>query len=95
MSATHYYKVGQYEIWKACLQSYPCKHLVISDDKKFKHQINGYEIFCILRTDGLSHPHFDVYKKDVENREEMNKNNHSNYMLKLEKEIRENANKIN
>lgn len=55
---------GRFEISNVCLESYPCEHYV-----RFKTgggvTMGGVEIHCLLKSSGLSDPHFDVFAEFV------------------------------
>lgn len=58
----HYDKVGTYMISTLCLGAYPCKHNVIDTTKGEKMYLNAVAIYERLQSQGLSHPHFEIYK---------------------------------
>lgn len=53
-------KIGKYEISNACLQSYPCKHLINISYGEQK-LMSGDEIYRLFNSEGLSDPHIDIY----------------------------------
>ena len=65
-----YYTVGKYKISHVCYQTYPCKHNV-----EHIGLISGDKIHCMLKEEGLSHPHFDyaefIRKRDYPTDEEI------------------------
>jgi hypothetical protein len=61
-----YYTVGIYRISCLCQQSYPCKHYVIKNNYDNGSTMLGHDIYKMLKKEGLSHSHFDEYKKLVE-----------------------------
>lgn len=60
---TRCFFIGDYKISEMCLQSYPCKHGITKLSTNERKLLNGIEIYKILETDGLSHPHFDYCKE--------------------------------
>lgn len=58
----HYDKMGPYLISTLCLGSYPCKHNVIDLNKGEKLYLNAVAIYERLQSQGMTHPHFEIYK---------------------------------
>lgn len=69
MNLNRCYNVGKYEISEFCLQTYPCKHHFTNTENGIASTMTGDKIFCILRDDGLSHPHFNSYAEFIRKRD--------------------------
>lgn len=64
-------KVGKYMISDICFETYPCQHYVTNINTGESSRISGATIFCMLRDDKLSHPHFDKYREYIRKRENL------------------------
>lgn len=56
----NYRQIGNYYVSNCQNTSFPCQHTVIFEDKT-KLSLLGDQICCILKSEGLSDPHFDKY----------------------------------
>ena len=60
-------QVGPFEISNLCLETYPCQHYV-----RFQNgntvRMGGADIHCLLKSNGLSDVHFDMYATYVKQR---------------------------
>jgi len=59
------YDVGKYEISDLCLLTYPCQHFVTNTETGEASRMSGDKIFCMLRDEKLSHPHFAPFAECV------------------------------
>ena len=55
--------IGSHQISTLCLESYPCQHGTASGLE------TGDRIYQMLKSEGLSHPHFDQYEEHIRRRE--------------------------
>jgi hypothetical protein len=62
-------RIGKYNISTMCLETFPCQHFVENTETGETYRINGGEIFKMLRDDGLSDNHFNMYKEHVRKQE--------------------------
>ena len=53
-------KVGPFEIKELCYESYPCKHSIRKNNENWSF-LNGYKIYTMLKNEGISDPHFEIY----------------------------------
>lgn len=61
MDNLYVYKVGNYQISRFFIEGYPCKHsLRVSNSDEWK-RLSGVEIYKILKSQDLSHPHFEYF----------------------------------
>lgn len=58
--------VGQFQISNRCLQTFPCQHSILIDGKW--ERLNATEIYTLLESNGLSHPHFNYCKEVIRKR---------------------------
>ncbi len=54
--------IGNYKISNFCYETYPCFHTVINISTGESTEMSGDEIYKLLKKEGLSDEHFDIYK---------------------------------
>lgn len=60
---------GDYIIdMEECIETEPCIHSVRNSQRMTHEEMDGVELYNLLQRHGISHPHFDVYKKDAQQR---------------------------
>lgn len=53
---------GDYTInMEECIETEPCIHSVTNSQRMSHEEMDGVEIYNLLKRHGMSHPHFDVY----------------------------------
>lgn len=65
MDNSDIYEVGNYQISKICLESFPCQHAFRSSSSDKWDYLNAVEIYKLLKSKGLSHPHFEYCKEVI------------------------------
>ncbi len=64
-----FFTVGKYNISTICLSTYPCKHYVTNNETNETFLYTGDRIYTLLKNDGLSHKHFDLYEEFIRKRD--------------------------
>lgn len=67
MNNPYIYQVGNYQISRNCIQSYPCRHSFRASNSDEWKRLSAVEIYKILKAAGLSHPHFEYCKEIIMN----------------------------
>lgn len=70
MEDNSYYQIGDYNVSRRCLETFPCRHRIVNVKTGEVYLFGSAMFYETLKEKGLSHPHFDKYADFVKQQAE-------------------------